>query len=121
VTAFIQSMKNLTELMDITSAIKHIIFNIIKADNVDSICNGTGGASFSYPFKGATATGFYDYSFKGVKVRVRSISYLRDEMGVWIGHRDENNQEDRGESIERFYSRSELQKIINNKDQLTLF
>jgi len=117
--------KTLKEILQIEKAIKIIFLNrnINTAEDVDKLCSGWGGTSFNYFIDEGKVLGFFDYSSKGVKIRIDTINMLRADNGTWLGYplKHEERQKERGEEISIFYTKSELKKMIKTKDQLKLF
>lgn len=118
--------KTLKEILQIEKAIETIFLNrkINTVEDVDKFCNGWGGSSFNYFIdKVGKVVGFFDYSSKGVKIRIDTINMLRADNGSWLGYplEHEEREKERGEELSIFYTKSELKKMIKTKDQLKLF
>tara|TARA_R110002096_G_scaffold517_7_gene3049 strand:+ start:3244 stop:3615 length:372 start_codon:yes stop_codon:yes gene_type:complete len=118
--------KTLEELLQLEKAIEIIFLNrhINTAEDIDKLCSGWGGSSFNYFIdEVGKVVGFFDYSSRGVKIRIDTINMLRADNGSWLGYPlgHEERDKERGEEISIFYTKSELKKMIKTKDQLKLF
>ena len=107
------------DLLGTKNAIEYILkrYNY----NLDKICDGIGGFSMDYKYLGGNFVGFCDYDSKGIKIRIRNWNMLTDERGTWLGWGEEDSASNEGEYYRISYTKAELKKYIDFKNQLTLF
>ena len=105
--------------LGVDEALKHVLERYDY--NIDRICDGIGGFSMDYKYLGGKVVGFCDYDSKGIKIRIRNWSMLRDERGCWLGWGEEDSASNEGEYYTISYTRREIDKIIQTRGQQTLF